>query len=147
MIYVELDQHRLKGGQLLPLKVLKRVLYQVSKEVRVKEKITISVAFVSSAVIRQLNKKYRGNNAITDVLSFPLGGKGEDPFGELIISYDQAQKQAKKMRHSTRDEVVFLMVHGLLHLFGFDHIKTSEAKHMFSVQTKILKKLNVDPQI
>ena len=147
MIHFELDQRRLKGGQRLPGKVLERALRQVSRELKSKGQIVVSAAFVSPAVMRKLNKEYRGKNALTDVLSFPLGGKGDNPFGELILSYDQARRQAKEMGHSTRDEVVFLLVHGLLHLFGHDHVKPSEAKRMFLLQTKILKKLNVDPRI
>ncbi len=145
MIRSELNQTQLKGGQRLPLRLLKNVLSQVAKELRVKKDTLVSVAFVDKKMMRRLNKQYRGKDKVTDVLSFGLDDN--ESLGELILSYDQARIQAKEMGHSVRDEIVFLIVHGMLHLYGHDHEKTSEAKLMFERQTRILKKLKVDPRI
>lgn len=105
----------------------------------------VSVAFVSPAVIRRLNREYRGKDKVTDVLSFPFSGK--ETVGEVLICLAQAKKQAREFGHSVEDEVAILLTHGLLHLFGHDHLKKKEAKKMFTSQKKILKKLKIDWQI
>ncbi len=145
MISAELNQTRLRGGQRLPLRVVKRALAAVAKELGVKERLQVSIAFVDKKTMKKLNKAYRGKDKITDVLSFALDEEGV--LGELILSYEQAALQAKDMKHSTRNELIFLIVHGMLHLFGHDHMRPAEAKRMFAHQTAILKKLKVNPRI
>jgi probable rRNA maturation factor len=158
VIQAEVNQAILKGGQRLPRRLLVRTLKTCALGLRLSKDKTISVAFVDDKTIRALNKKYRGKDKVTDILSFTTGkfryrvsefprpgiGTGE---GELLICYPQAKRQAKAMGHSVRDEIVFLIVHGVLHLHGFDHERPSEAKKMFSLQTKILKRLGVDPRV
>jgi probable rRNA maturation factor len=143
MISIELNQAILKGGQKVPLKLVKKVAAVVSRQVRLKKKWTVSLAFVSDKKIKELNSIYRGQKSVTDVLSFNL----EKESGEIVISYNRAKKQAKDQHHSTRNEIVFLMVHGLLHLQGHDHESEKDAKKMFTLQGKILKKLGVNPKI
>jgi probable rRNA maturation factor len=78
----------------------------------------VSIAFVDDAVMKRLNRRYRRKNHTTDILTFP----GEPPqLGELVISVDQARRQARQERHSLADEVRYLVVHGVLHAFGYDH--------------------------
>ncbi len=145
MITAEVNQSVLKGGQRLPLSVVKNVLKALSRHEKVKGKKSISLAFLSQAQIRALNRKYRGKDKATDVLSFQITDK--DQLGEVLISYEQAKKQAKKMHHSTRTELQFLLVHGVLHLLGHDHVKPGETKKMFAMQEKILKSLNINPEL
>ncbi|MFA6131807.1 MAG: rRNA maturation RNase YbeY [Patescibacteria group bacterium] len=123
-------------------KVFKKTLKQVSSFLRLKKKVGVSLAFVSPTVIRRLNREYRGVDKVTDVLSFPFN----DPSmaGEVVICLDRAKKQGRQYSHSTEDEVVILLVHGLLHLFSFDHMKKTEAEKMFTLQQKILKSLKID---
>jgi probable rRNA maturation factor len=71
------------------------------------------------AEIRSLNRRFRGKDAATDVLSFPSGEK--NPIGDIAISLARAQAQAKECGHSTEDEICILLLHGLLHLLGMDH--------------------------
>ncbi len=143
MIEVELNQSSLKGGQRIPIKLVQKVAGLISGELKVKKKWNISLAFVSDKKIKELNKSYRKKNSVTDVLSFGLDGES----AEIVISYQQAKRQAKEQGHSTRNEIVFLIVHGLLHVQGHDHEKPSEAKKMFGLQEKILKKLGVSPKL
>ena len=75
----------------------------------------VSIAFVSDAEMRRLNRQYRGKNKTTDVLTFP----GERP--DIVISLDQARRQAVSERHSLATEVRYLLCHGLLHALGYDH--------------------------
>ena len=77
----------------------------------------LSIAFVGDKLIRKLNNQYRGKDRITDILSFD--GEEED-LGEIIINYAQIKRQAKKYSKSVQDELVFILVHGLLHLIGYD---------------------------
>ena len=92
----------------------------------------VSVSFVDNAEIRDLNKKFRGIDKATDVLSFPLfdyEGESEEPpvdeltgmLGDVVLSLEQAQKQAKEFGHSFEREAAFLTVHSMLHLLGYDH--------------------------
>lgn len=124
---------------------LVQVAKEVSSALKLKRKHIVSIAFISEKEMKKLNFHHRGKNAVTDVLSFTLNN--EDYFGEILLSYEQAKKQAKEMKHSVRDEISFLIVHGLLHVFGFDHEVELDAKKMFPLQTKILLKLGVDPRI
>jgi len=123
-------------------KVLKNILAKVSLALGLKKPVGFSLAFVSPTVIRRLNRTYRGQDKVTDVLSFPFNGAAMA--GEIIICLAEARKQGRLYHHSTEDEVAILLVHGLLHLFSFDHLKKKEAVKMFTLQKEILKKLKID---
>ncbi len=92
----------------------------------------VSVTFVDNAEIHELNKKFRGVDKSTDVLSFPLfdyEGESEEPpvdemlgmLGDIVLSLEQAGIQAEEFGHSFAREVAFLTVHSMLHLLGYDH--------------------------
>jgi len=72
----------------------------------------LSIAFVDDATMRALNKKFRRKDKTTDVLTFPE---------EIVISLDQARRQAREERHSLATEVRYLIAHGVLHALGYDH--------------------------
>lgn len=145
MIKAEIHQSLLKGGQRLPKKLVQKTLREVSKELVEKGDKRVSIAFVSHSQMKHLNKTYRGKDAVTDVLSFSLDD--ETHLGELILNYGQAKKQAVQMKHIVRHELVFLIVHGLLHLYGFDHETEKEQKVMFEKQARILTRLGINPAI
>ena len=148
MIQIELNQTRLHGGERLPKGLLDRIVVEVSKELSARQRKpvrNISVAFVSEKEMRKLNLHYRGADRVTDVLSFTLDQP--DSFGEIILSYEQAKRQSKTMKHSVRSELTFLLVHGLLHVFGHDHVQERDAKKMFPLQTHILERLGINPKI
>ncbi|MBQ9784534.1 MAG: rRNA maturation RNase YbeY [Clostridia bacterium] len=97
----------------------------------------VSVTFVDDAEIHELNKKFRGVDKPTDVLSFPLfdyDGTSEEPpvdemlgmLGDIVLSLEHAEAQAREYGHSFEREVAFLTVHSMLHLLGYDH-ETSDA--------------------
>jgi len=88
---------------------------QVLRAARARGIAEVSIAFVSDAAMRRLNKQYRGKNKTTDVLTFP----GDRP--DIVISLDQARRQAIAERHSLATEVRYLILHGLLHALGYDH--------------------------
>ena len=92
-----------------------------------KTKYDVSIAFVEDKEIQNLNKTYRGINKPTDVLSFA----GEDDFlGEIIISYPQIKRQARELGKSAKAELVFILVHGLLHLIGYNDETEEEREEM-----------------
>jgi probable rRNA maturation factor len=142
---IEANQSKLRGGQRLPTALLYRIGKQMTKEVKKTKGENVSLAFVSDQEIKKLNKTYRGKDCVTDVLSFPYKEKGMA--GDIVISYEQAKRQAKEVGHTARNELVFLIVHGALHVFGYDHMKPADKKKMFSLQSKILTTLGVDPRI
>jgi probable rRNA maturation factor len=82
----------------------------------------VNVLVTSSAELRQLNRRFRGKNKSTDVLSFPAAsGLMDDLAGDVAISAEIAAKNAALLRHSTAAEVRILALHGVLHLAGYDH--------------------------
>ncbi len=130
----------------------------------VKDKTEISLAIVGDGRIRRLNKMYRGKNRVTDVLSFenksvlpylskafPKMKKGDEfieapdgvkRLGEVVICYPRAKKQAKKLNHTLEKELTILLIHGILHLLGYDHEKGGEEeKKMKEMEEKILAEL------
>jgi probable rRNA maturation factor len=94
--------------------------------------MNVSLVFAGDDSLRTLNRDYRNLDRTTDVLSFNIPGVphviGES--GELYISLPQARKQARRYRHSLERELHRLVVHGTLHLLGFDHKKVHEARRM-----------------
>ena len=102
-----------------------------------KQDAEVSVSFVSDEEIRRLNRIYRKKDRVTDVLSFPLGQNGHYDtnketgcalLGDVVISLETAMKQARMYGHSLEREIVFLTVHSMLHLLGYDHLDEGEEK-------------------
>ena len=100
----------------------------------------ISIAFVSDAEIKKINFTYRGINKATDVLSF--AGEGEY-LGEIIIDYNQIKRQAADFKNSAEQELIFVLVHGLLHLLGYDDKKIKEREDMIKRGEKFIKNLKI----
>ena len=111
----------------------------------------LSVTFVDNAFIHKMNKEYRHIDRPTDVISFAfldgekdkeqlLKKKGPVSLGDIYISVEKAQEQAKEYGHSLERELSFLFVHGLLHLLGYDHMTEEDEKVMFKLQDEILPK-------
>jgi probable rRNA maturation factor len=106
----------------------------------------VNVVVADDLTVRTLNRWYRGEDAPTDVLSFSL--QTDDGFvlppgrvrdlGEVVISYPTASRQARAARLGVNDELGHLLVHGVLHLLGYDHEKSAEAKVMRAREEAIL---------
>lgn len=91
----------------------RRVLLAVEERKR-----EVSIALVDDAAMQQLNKRFRGKNKTTDVLTFP----SDDTYAaDIVISVDQARRQAADEKHSLATEVRYLILHGVLHALGYDH--------------------------
>jgi probable rRNA maturation factor len=106
----------------------------------------VSLVFADDHSVQELNSYYRGKNKPTDVLSFSmLEGDASElsrSLGDVVISLDTAKAQAKKNKQSISDEVATLIIHGLLHLLGYDHENTpkNEAKMMFLIQDELFRR-------
>lgn len=98
--------------------------------------------------IRRQNEAQRGIDAITDVLSFPSVPAGEMPpdgfWGDILLCVSRAREQAEEYGHSLEREIAFLVVHGMLHLFGYDHIQQEEAKRMQAKQKEVLERIQLN---
>ena len=96
------------------------VLLTLGKMDRLEREVgEISIAFVADREMTSLNRKFRGRNKTTDVLTFP---SGDDTFlGDIVVSIDQAKRQAADEKHSLATEVRYLILHGVLHALGYDH--------------------------
>ncbi|MEN9787169.1 MAG: Endoribonuclease YbeY [Pseudomonadota bacterium] len=110
----------------------------------------LSVVLCDDAFIHDLNRTWRGKDAPTDVLSFAMqeGEDGElhpDVLGDLVISLDTAGRQAAELGHPMPRELRVLLVHGLLHLLGYDHETLDDAVEMRSREAELLRVLGEDP--
>jgi probable rRNA maturation factor len=91
---------------------------EASRVVRLRA--TVSVLITGNSAIRRLNSRFRGKDRPTDVLSFPSAAS-EDLAGDIAISIDIASRNARLLGHSISDEIQILILHGILHLAGYDH--------------------------
>lgn len=138
-------EERIKKNLFLPLfKKGLKILKREKKLQKASIENVIHLVIVLDGEIQELNRSYRGKNSPTDVLSFSYyeekGFPGaEDLLGEIVISIDTAKKQAIEHKKTLQEEMQFLFVHGLLHLFGYDHEEENEKKIMFDLQDEILE--------
>lgn len=115
------------------------------------EKSEVSITLTDDEHIHALNKKFRGVDRATDVLSFAFRESDEpevigadfEILGDVIISLERAAAQAQEFGHSFLREVIFLEVHGLLHLLGYDHIDDDERREMETEQKFIMTRLGI----
>jgi len=102
----------------------------------------LTIVLTTNQEIHKLNAQFLGHDYPTDVLSFPSDEIDIDTdnnyLGDIIISYERAVEQARQANHSTEDEVKLLLVHGILHLLGYDHDDEERKKIMWETQAKIL---------
>lgn len=104
-----------------------------------------TIAFISDRKMRELNKTFRGKNSTTDVLSFPFEAQefenAENSLGDIVISSEQAQRQAIENNLDFETEIKQLILHGVLHLCGYDHER--DAGEMNEIELKLRAKLKI----
>ena len=126
---------------------LNDVISYVIKKFNIKKSI-FDIIFISDEEMHKLNKKYRGIDKTTDVLSFALNDNNHinpiiNSLGDIFISIPKMKSQALEYNHSEKRELSFLTVHGILHLLGYDHMNESDEKIMFGLQKEILNDLGI----
>lgn len=115
------------------------------KTLVIEDDYILSLVICGPVSIRKINREYRGIDAVTDVISFALLDDDdmveyEDcvELGDIFINRNRVFSQAEEYGHSVKREFIFLFVHGLLHLLGYDHMNEEDEKRMFSLQKKIV---------
>lgn len=121
---------------------LNSVIERTLKKEKVKNSLC-SIIFVDEKEIQEINREYRGIDKVTDVISFAFEDNECVPdsirmLGDIYICIPRMKEQAKAYLHSEKRELSFLVVHGLLHLLGYDHMNAEEESEMFNRQEEIL---------
>ncbi|OGP08411.1 MAG: rRNA maturation RNase YbeY [Deltaproteobacteria bacterium GWA2_45_12] len=99
--------------------------------------LALGLTFIDDPAIARLNLKFMKKKGATDVLSFPLDSK--ELLGDIVVSLDTAKKQAKTFCISLKERVMFLVVHGFLHLLGYDHQTERDWKIMSKKERELMK--------
>lgn len=137
------------------VKLIRDVLEYAGKYIKLGENTEMSVTLVNNDRIQEINKEYRGVDRATDVISFAIEDSAEEDefpivmddelsevipenIGDIFVSVDKVGEQADYLEHSYDRELGFLVVHGFLHLNGYDHMKAEDEKVMFKLQRDIL---------
>ncbi len=133
------------------IKLINDILNFAGKAIDLPDNTEMSVTLVDNDRIHAINKKYRGVDKPTDVISFAIEDDPEDDviimpegeelprnIGDIFISMEKVAEQAAYLGHSEERELGFLALHGFLHLNGYDHMKPEDEEEMFGLQRKIL---------
>ena len=143
----EIDVKNLTPKTFVSLHPIKRFIQAILKEEKIKTSL-LTLLFVSDSYIKALNKKYRLKDSSTDVLSFDLGNgpalKG-CVAGDIVVSVDAARISSKALHSSFKEELYRYIIHGILHLTGYDDTTSIQRKKMWKRQEFYLKK-HIGPQ-
>ena len=128
----------------MPRKWMQECFAFIRKELKIKDDLT--VVFLDPAPAKKLNHQFRKKKYATDVLSFSSDLPGE--LGELVMCPQVLQRQAKEHGLSLKAELSYMLIHGVLHLLGYDHEKSErEAQKMFRIQDQLFDRLRIKFQI
>ena len=137
---MSVDLLQRKKVRKVPLRGMKRTAQKILSLLK-QERTELSVALVGDREIEKLNRKYRHKSKPTDVLSFPAGDTlagRHRLLGDVVISVDRAEEQAKSGGWTLNEEIDRLLIHGILHLLGYDHEGSKkEARVMRALERKI----------
>lgn len=118
------------------------------KVLNLKDKYVVSLIICGPITIRGINRDYRNIDKVTDVISFAMLDDDNNyeydglvELGDIFINRRRVLSQSRDYGHSEKREFIFLFVHGLLHLFGYDHMNSKDEKKMFDLQKKIVGNL------
>lgn len=135
-----------EAGEIGPAlkKHLKKLSRRILKELDAPKDSELSITFINDQRMRELNRDYRNIDRTTDVLSFPLGEKGPGItlLGDILISTETSERNSRRYGISHDDEIVKLLTHGILHLFGYDHKKKKEREIMREKEIEILNMIS-----
>ena len=153
-VYISNEQSKLEVTQALR-GLIRRAIGQALKYEDFPYDAEVSVTLVDNEEIRKMNCEYRNIDKATDVLSFPLYENGQideadvqdgEPvsIGDIVLSLERADEQAREYGHSFEREAAFLCVHSVLHLLGYDHeLGKEQEKQMFEKQEDILRRMKL----
>jgi probable rRNA maturation factor len=146
MIFLHVDDNlQLTETQITIVAWLERAAKETLLHAEVAPEVELSLVLSNDARLRELNFQFLDIDEPTDVLSFPSDETDPEsaaPYlGDVIISFERANIQAQAAGHTLKDELELLVVHGVLHLLGYDHAIHDEQQAMWSVQADILEQL------
>lgn len=135
--------------QIVERLVAETLFRAVLPEAATHRKIEISVALVGDNAIQQLNKEFRNKDKPTNVLSFEsesgdLPDDAEYPLGDIILSYETIKREAEEQNKKFEHHYTHMVLHGLLHLLGYDHIEDDEARTMEAKEIEILGEIGIE---
>lgn len=127
--------------------IIKDITSEICKELNITSNHYVSFIIVDNDEIHNINKTYRNVDRPTDVITFAnidsVDSGIPTELGDIFISYEKVYEQALEYNHSSKREFAFLVTHGLLHIFGYDHMEKEDEVEMFSLQDKILNNLKI----
>lgn len=149
-VFIRDESQRLSADH---LKLAEDLLDLAQAKLGLDPETEMSLTFVDNPKIQEINRDYRKIDRPTDVISFAINDEMDEEdqldldqfedlaleLGDIFVSVDKAEEQAKDYGHSFERELGFLVVHGFLHLNGYDHQTSEEEKEMFSLQESILE--------
>jgi probable rRNA maturation factor len=141
--YVEIDEYITeKTG--IDEELLVKIIEDTVR-IKYSENMVVDITFVDRHTIRRLNKDYRNIDSDTDVLSFPLKEGDFSEFsqkllGDVVICTDYVEKNAENNKIDFKEELIRVIIHGVLHLLGYDHAEEEQQALMFGIQEDLLKK-------
>ena len=143
-----------ESGRDVDVRRLSTLARFVMDRMRVHALAELCIKAVDEQTIAELNAQWMEKEGPTDVLAFPLWTSAEKdaevfylppeettPVGEIVISYPQAARQAREGKRPIRSEMALLIVHGVLHLLGYDHVDSRQEDHMWAKQDEVLAKI------
>ena len=121
---------------------IEEIMTSILRDLKCDEDLELSILFSTDDAIQKLNHDFRGINKPTDVLSFPMMGVGPvDAIGDIAISIETAVRQASEYKVTESERICRLLIHGLLHLLGYDHeVSMEEEKRMFAKEEELMQK-------
>jgi probable rRNA maturation factor len=132
------------AGKKHPARAVKNTALEILRMLK-RENVELSLALVGNPEIRKLNAKYRTKDYATDVLSFPAEDHLPGPIrllGDVVISVDKARVQARERGWTIKEEMTTLLIHGIVHLLGYDHERSArDARAMGRLERKIYRTL------
>jgi probable rRNA maturation factor len=132
------------AGKKLPARKIKKIALTILELVGEKN-AELSLVLIGNLEMKKLNVRYRKKDYATDVLSFPVEGivlKETRLLGDVVVSVEKAAQQARALGHSSEQELVTLLIHGIVHLIGYDHERSArEARAMRRVEKRIYRQL------
>lgn len=147
-IYLQLEGEA--DGAEIDGQVLQAAAIAAINHEKVPPPAALTIVVSDDEVIQQLNRDYLGLDKSTDVLSFPAGEPlpglpADEPayLGDIVVAYPYAARQAAAAGHAVVEELQLLVVHGTLHLLGYDHASAEEKAQMWAAQTAVLAELGI----
>ena len=132
--------------------IFNKVIEVTLQRLKIDKEYDMSVSFIDDKQIKEMNRDYRNIDKSTDVISFAMldsqdivnQDESDLDLGDIFISVETAKEQALRLNQSTNREILFLFIHGLLHLLGYDHLVLEDERVMFKLQEEILNEVNFE---